>query len=82
MGSIGCIFCIQGVVKMQNKEFEKQCFQYTLLTFVSFIQILFFLTASNFNICPDSINNEQGHSIFQFLEYLPFWLLKTLHYIM
>ena len=48
MGSIGCIFCIQGVVKMQKKEFEKQCFQYTLLTFVSSIQILILLTVSDF----------------------------------
>ena len=33
---------------MQNKEFEKQYFQYTLLTFVSSIQILILLTVSDF----------------------------------
>jgi len=75
MGSIGCIFCIQDVVKMQNKEFEKQCFQYTLLTFVSSIQILIYSQCPISRICPDTINIEQGHTI---LEYLPFWLLKNL----
>ena len=48
MGSIGCILYIHDVVKMQNKEFEKQCFQYTLLTFDSSIQILILLTVSDF----------------------------------
>jgi len=43
---------------MQNKEFEKQCFQYTLFTFVSSIQILILLTVSDSRICPDTIHIE------------------------
>jgi len=69
MGLIGCIFCKHIVVKMQNKEFEKQCFQYTLLTFVSSIQILTLLTVSDSRICPDTIHIEQGYSIHEYLTY-------------
>ena len=54
---------------MQNKEFEKQCFQYTLLTFVSSIQILILLTVSDSRICPDTIHIEQGNSILEYLTY-------------
>jgi len=58
---------------MQNKEFEKQYFQYTLrslLTFVSSFQIFFNWQCPISRICPDTIHIEQGDSIF---EYLPFW---------
>jgi len=57
------------VVKMQNKEFEKQCFQYTLLTFVFSIQILILLTVSDSRIYPDTIHIEQGYSIHEYLTY-------------
>ena len=69
------MFCIQGVSKCKTKSFKNKVFNTLCFPFVSSFKSFFKWQCPISIIYPDTNHIKQGDSI---LEYLPFWLLKTL----
>jgi len=61
MIGLGSIFCIQEVVKMQNKECENNVFNTLYLHLSPLFKYLLYWQCPISRICPDTIHIEQGH---------------------
>ena len=57
----GSIFCIQEVVKMQNKECENNVFNTLCLHLSPLFKYLLYWQCPISRLCPDTIHIEQGH---------------------